>query len=126
MRMFSFLKYLIDLAASVLMVLLGVRLAFKLFGANTASPLVSWVYRVSEPILAPVRNIFADQQLGNGNIVEYSTLLAIILIGIAGFLLVQLLDALETASLRSARDEYPDEGPRGYGRRSTDETTVLR
>lgn len=126
MRIFAFLKFLIDLVTSVLMVLLGVRLAFKLFGANSASPLVGWVYRISDPIIAPVRGIFTDQQLNSGNVVEYSTLLAIVLVAIAGFLLIQLLDALQTASLRSSQDDYLDEGPRGYGRRSTDEPTVVR
>jgi len=127
MRFFALLKYLVDVAVAVLLAILGLRMALKLFGADTGAALVRGTYRMSDVLLRPVRGVFNDEVLPSGGLFEYTTLLAIVLVAIAGFLIIQLLSALEAASalpdrhLSNTVNDYP-----GHIRRSTDEPTVLR
>jgi uncharacterized protein YggT (Ycf19 family) len=81
----------IALVFTVLEVLLLVRFAFKLFGANADQPLVSAIYGVTEPLVAPFRGIFA--QPAGAPVVEIATLLSIVFFVLVAALIVALVRA---------------------------------
>ncbi len=79
------------LVFTVLEVLLLVRFALKLFGANAEQPLASAIYGATEPLVAPFRGIFA--QPAGTPVVEIGTLLAIVFFAAAAALTIALARA---------------------------------
>lgn len=82
---------IIALIASVLEVLLIARFALKLFGANAEQALVSAIYGVTEPLVAPFRGIFA--QPAGTPVVEIATLLSIVFLVLVAALAVAIVRA---------------------------------
>ena len=77
---------------SVLEVLLLVRLAFKLFGANAEQGFVSAIYGITEPLVAPFRGIFAQPDGTQG--FEIAALLSVVFFLLVGALVVGLVRAI--------------------------------
>ncbi len=82
----------IALVFTVLEVLLLVRFALKLFGANADQPLASAIYAVTEPLVAPFRGIFTQPTGTSGfeiaallSIVFFVLVAALILAGVRAF-----------------------------------------
>jgi len=82
----------IALVFTVVEVLLLIRFALKLFGANADQSLVSAIYGVTEPLIAPFRGVFA-QPTGTP-VVEIATLLAIIFFVLVAALIVAVVRAV--------------------------------
>ncbi len=82
----------IALVFTVLEVLLLVRFALKLFGANADQPLASAIYGVTEPLVAPFRGIFAQPAGTSG--FEIAALLSILFFVLVGALILALVRAL--------------------------------
>ena len=82
---------LVALIFTVLEVLLLVRFALKLFGANAAQPLASAFYAVTEPLVGPFRGIFG--QPDGTQAFEIAALLSIIFFMLVGALIVALVRA---------------------------------
>lgn len=74
--------------------LLGLRFVFYLFGANSLTPVVEWVYNLSAPLVAPFTGIFGQPQIGGGvhirAVFDPATLAALVVYGIIGGILMQL------------------------------------
>ncbi len=81
----------IALVFTVLEVLLLVRFTLKLFGANEEQPLVSAIYGLTEPLVAPFRGIFA--QPAGTPVVEIAALLSIAFFVLVAALIVALVRA---------------------------------
>jgi uncharacterized protein YggT (Ycf19 family) len=81
----------IALVFTVLEVLLLVRFAFKLLGANADQPFVSFIYGVTEPLVGPFRGIFA--QPAGTPVVEIAALLSIVFFVLVAALIVALVRA---------------------------------
>jgi YggT family protein len=81
----------IALVFTVLEVLLLVRFAFKLLGANANQPFASAIYGITEPLVAPFRGIFA--QPDGTPIVEIATLLSVVFFVLVAALIVALVRA---------------------------------
>lgn len=81
----------IALVFTVLEVLLLIRFALKLLGANAEQPLVSALYGVTEPLVGPFRGIFA--QPAGTPVVEIATLLSIVFFVLVAALIVALVRA---------------------------------
>jgi len=81
----------IALVFTVLEVLLLVRFAFKLLGANADQPFVSAIYGITEPLVGPFRGIFA--QPAGTPVVEIATLLSIVFFVLVAALIVALVRA---------------------------------
>jgi len=79
------------LVFTVLEVLLVVRFALKLFGANAEQPLAAALYGVTDPLVAPFRGIFA--QPAGTPVIEIGTLLAIVFFMLVAALTVALARA---------------------------------
>lgn len=89
------------LVFTVVEVLLLVRFFMKLFGANADQPLVSAIYGVTEPLVAPFRGIFP--QPAGTPMVEIAALLATIF--------VVLVAALVIAAVRAATGKRGESNP---------------
>jgi uncharacterized protein YggT (Ycf19 family) len=82
----------IALVFTVLEVLLLIRFALKLFGANADQSLVSAMYGVTEPLVAPFRGIFA--QPAGTPVVEIAALLSIVFLLLVAALSVAVVRAV--------------------------------
>lgn len=82
----------IALVFTVLEVLLLVRFTLKLFGANAEQALVSAIYGITEPLVAPFRGIFA--QPAGTPVVEIASLLSIIFFVLVAALIVAIVRAV--------------------------------
>lgn len=75
--------------------MLGLRFFFRLFGANPDNLLVSWVYHISSPLMAPFAGIFGQPVTTEGVVVtavfELSTLIALVVYAIIAGIVLQLL-----------------------------------
>ena len=82
----------IALVFTVLEVLLLVRFMLKLLGANAEQALVSAIYGITEPLVAPFRGIFA--QPAGTPVVEIASLLSIIFFVLVAALIVAIVRAV--------------------------------
>jgi uncharacterized protein YggT (Ycf19 family) len=82
----------IALVFTVLEVLLLIRFTLKLFGANADQSLVSAIYGVTEPLVAPFRGIFA--QPAGTPVIEIATILSIIFFVLVAALIVAVVRAV--------------------------------
>jgi len=82
---------MVALVFSVIEVLLLVRVAFKLFGANAQQGFVSAIYGVTEPLVAPFRGIFGQPDGTSG--VEIAAFLSIVFFMLVAALIVALVRA---------------------------------
>ena len=74
----------------VVNVLLLLRLIFQVFGANTRSPFVSFIYGLTAPLLAPFRGIFNVAAAGE-TVIDPAILVAMIIYALLAKGLVELL-----------------------------------
>lgn len=76
------------LVAGIIAVLIGLRIVLLLLAANQANDIVSFVYNITEPFVAPFRGIFQFDLVspGGGNALDVSAVVALI-----GWLLIYLL-----------------------------------
>ena len=90
-----------DRAALIIWLILGVveallilRVALKALAANPASGFVQFVYSASAPLVAPFRGIFPTP-VSAGNVLELSSLVAIVVYALIAWGLVWLLAILD-------------------------------
>jgi len=82
---------MVALVFSVIEVLLLVRVAFKLFGANNQQGFVAAIFGITEPLVAPFRGIFGQPDGTSG--VDVAAFLAIVFFLLIGALVVALVRA---------------------------------
>ena len=87
--MFRIIRALINIVESIIQLLLVFRLIFKFLVVNASTPFVAWIYRVTAPLVAPFAKILPDYKL-SGFVVDFTTLAAIIVYAIAGYLLLMI------------------------------------
>lgn len=75
----------------LLEILLALRFFFRLFGASRGNTLVDVIYNITGPLVAPFNGIFNDQALDRSNLLEVSTLLAMLIYALVGWGIVKLL-----------------------------------
>lgn len=83
-------------------IVLGLRFALRLFGANSANPFVSLIYAISGLLYAPFRTIFGTAAIDAGSttvVFEPSVLIAIALYGLIAYGIAKLLTLNERSSL---------------------------
>lgn len=85
----------ISFVLGIIELFLILRFFFHLFGANSSAPFVRWLYDMTDPLLNPFRNIFPSPQIGGGAfVVEFTTLVALIVYMFVGYLLLELIAAI--------------------------------
>jgi uncharacterized protein YggT (Ycf19 family) len=82
---------LISFVIAVIAILIAIRLVLKLLAANTASSFTNLIYGVTNPLVAPFQNIFGTPAADSGATFEISSLLAIAIYLLVGWLLTRLV-----------------------------------
>jgi uncharacterized protein YggT (Ycf19 family) len=89
MFIFRILRALINLVVGIIGLLLTFRLIFEFLVVNTGTPFVSWLYGVTAPLVAPFSKILPNWKV-SGFVVDFATIVALIVYGLAGCLLLML------------------------------------
>jgi uncharacterized protein YggT (Ycf19 family) len=96
---------LVDLISNIISFVFGlavlglaVRFFFRLFGANSGSEIVRFVYNSTAPLLAPFRDIFPTEVIDSNSVVEYPTLVAIVAYLVFAWVLIELVQMFNTYS----------------------------
>lgn len=90
------LQRLIDFFVGLAVIILGLRVLFRLFGANASAGFVEWVYDASDVLLAPFRGIFPVAEIDPGNVLDFPALFAILMYAILGYILSWLVGWVPT------------------------------
>lgn len=98
--MFILIESLINFVVGIVEVLLVLRFIFKLFGASVAAPFVQWLYQTTQPLLNPFRNIFPVPEFEGRFLIEFTTLVAIIVYMLFAYLMLELIAAVRYRSNR--------------------------
>lgn len=91
MRVREVAENLLNLFLTTVGAILSLRFILKLFGANTDSAFVNWVYEMSAVLLEPFRGIFPTQVFENQYVLEFSTLFAMLVYAVGGLLIMWLI-----------------------------------
>jgi uncharacterized protein YggT (Ycf19 family) len=83
---FSIVYYLLNIAEALLLI----RLIMKLLAANPAAGFTNAIYTITNPLVAPFAGIF-PQPVVSGTVVEWSTIIAMIVYALIAYAIVQLL-----------------------------------
>ena len=94
---------LVNFIVGLVELLLGLRIALKLFGASVVAPFVQWVYETTTPLLAPFAGMFPSPTLTDGFIIEFSALFALMVYAFIGYLLVDVLDTMHYQATQRGR-----------------------
>ena len=92
---------------SFIEVLLGLRIFLKFFAASTNAPFVSWIYENTNPLLTPFLNAFPSPK-ASGFVLEFSSIFALMVYGLIGYLLSQLIDAINHFSIKLDKPDKSD------------------
>lgn len=82
---------LISLVIGLIAILIAIRVVLKLLAANTASGFTHFIYGVTGPLVAPFHGIFGTPSSDNGAVFEISSILAIAIYLLVGWLLMRLI-----------------------------------
>jgi len=91
----SVISILSNILFNFIEVLLALRIFLKFFGANSLTPFVTWVYQTSNPLIRPFEGIFPAEYVEGRFILEISTLFALLVYGILGYIIDDGFTALE-------------------------------
>jgi uncharacterized protein YggT (Ycf19 family) len=97
-------QQVIAFIVGIIVVLLAIRFALFLLGANQASSFVQFVYTLTQPLTTPFQGIFGEPTFG-ASVFEWASLTAIIVYSLVGLGLRRLVDLV----LRPARVPADDE-----------------
>lgn len=89
---------LVDIIVGLIEIALGLRLILKLIGANPAAGFVAWVYDITAPLLQPFAGMLPSPALEGGLILEFSTLFAMLIYALLGWLIIELVRFISNAT----------------------------
>lgn len=82
---------LISLVVGIITILIALRVVLKLLAANTESGFTQFIYGVTGPLVRPFMNILGTPGANNGAVFEISSILAIAIYLLVGWLLTKLV-----------------------------------
>ena len=85
-RRFGIVYYIMNIIEALLLI----RFALKLFAANPGAGFVNGIYAITDPLVAPFRGIFPTAN-SQGSVLEWSTIIAMIVYALIAYAIVQLL-----------------------------------
>jgi len=97
-RVLVWLVYAFFVVATIILLLAFVLL---LFNASTTASFTQWVYRSANRVLEPFRGIFPTVTNGNGSVIDFAVLFAIIMYGILALLVHALVTWLDHQIVRT-------------------------
>lgn len=77
------------------MIILSLAFFLLLFNASTDTSFVDWVYRSADRAMEPFRGIFPTETVGNGSVIDFSILFAIVTYSILGMVVNALVSFLD-------------------------------
>lgn len=93
---------------AVLETLLSIRFFLRLFGANPEASFSSFIYTATEIFVAPFASVFGNANM-DGAVVEWGTLLAIVVYWIIASLAIKFLAGSRRVTEREARSNLNDQ-----------------
>lgn len=78
----------------VIEVLIGLRVAFKLVGADPANSFVSFIYDIAYPFVAPFFGIVEEPQTAGGSVLEVGSLIAMLIYLLVAWGLSKLIELI--------------------------------
>lgn len=96
-------------------VLLGFRFIFKLLAANSSAEFTTQIYDLTDSLVSVFAGVFPSFQIGDFTL-EISTLLAMIVFGVFGFVFIQLLRHFEGMKVKATAPSHmaPPTQPQYY------------
>ncbi len=91
---------LINVVVGIVEVVLILRILLELFGANSVSRFVNWIYGVSAVLLGPFAGSFAPLSLGNRSEFDIAAVLAMVAYVFTGWFFIQLLSFIFVSASR--------------------------
>lgn len=87
---------IISIIFGILELGIGLRFIFELFGANSSSAFVEWIYNLTQPLVAPFGTIFghtatAVPGLITNSVFEPAALIALVVFGVIGGILLRIV-----------------------------------
>lgn len=95
------IKHLVDFMTASTELLLSMRLLLQLYGLGTAGSFASAVTTFSQPLVAPLDGRLSSSTYGalNGGELETATIISMIVVGLIGYGIRQLLDLIESKTV---------------------------
>jgi hypothetical protein len=91
----SLIIYLLDLVIAVIAFFIGLRIVFRLFNANSATPFVAWITAVSEGLIAPFSGILPNLDLGVG-VLDIVAMIALIAYMLIAYVVMSVVSGIMT------------------------------
>jgi uncharacterized protein YggT (Ycf19 family) len=76
----------------IVIMLIAIRVLLKALAANTGAAFTSFIYNITDPLVAPFQGIFATPSSSRGSVFEFSSLVAIVVYALIAWAIVRLLD----------------------------------
>ena len=93
---FAWARNTILLLIGALEILLGLRFFLRLTGANAENQFAQFIYRISDPFVAPFSTLFISPTRADGTFIfDLNTLVAMMIYGLLGGLAVAVLNYLQ-------------------------------
>lgn len=87
---------IVNIIGGVIGIFLLLRIVLRLLAANSATPIVSWVYSISASLAFPFKGIFRDVPVPGLAIFDMSALIALLAYSIVFSLIVAAINAITT------------------------------
>ena len=88
------LAQLIYVVFGIGIALIVIRIILKALAANPGAGFTSFLYSVTNPLVAPFQGIFATPQTSTGSVFELSSVIAIIVYALIAWALVRLIEIM--------------------------------
>lgn len=97
-------KSIVGIIFGVIGVILGLRLIFKLLGANPDNGFIKVIYGVTQFIVGIFEGIFSEVSVGSSGdaVFEPATLIAIVLVALIALLVMKLMKPSTSSSIESS------------------------
>lgn len=82
--------WIIYVILGIVVALIILRVVLKALAANTGASFTSFVYGITNPLVAPFQGIFSTPHTGNGSVFELSSIVAIIVYALIAWAIVRL------------------------------------
>jgi hypothetical protein len=86
------LRRAVSVILGIVIVLIAIRVLLKALAANTGAAFTSFIYNITDLLVAPFQGIFATPSSSRGSVFEFSSLVAIVVYALIAWAIVRLLD----------------------------------
>lgn len=84
-------RQVVYLIFGIIEVLIAIRVVLKLLAANPDAGFTSFIYGITEPLVAPFLGVFPEPSGNNGSVFELSSVLAIIVYMLLAYVIVRVI-----------------------------------